>query len=487
MKKVLSFLFVALMATTAAFADKTFILTGEQLTGTASTEEATYTYGDFNIVMSAGAKMISSKNSLKAFDTENGAILIGKKDAYIYNSTAFGKGIKSFNLYTNKGASKNVSVSVTFSSKPVTAAATGDNVFAAKLDVLDTVYNLTDYLPEGAKYFYYTVTNAYNSQVQFEVVYEEDANAVSAPVFVTEGTSFTGSMRVELSAAEGTAIYYTLDGTEPTAASTLYEAAISLTETTTIKAVAVRVADGAMSAVVSKTFTKMVKMTVAEVIAAESGTNVMFEGNVMAVANAGVVIADETGFIYLYKSNHGLNIGDQVRVSGAVSVYKDMNQMTSAAEVEILGTTSVTYPTAEEWTGASMEEWIAAPSRKYVTVEGTLAISGDYVNLTVEGVTESETVVNMASVLKPIEDITDLNGKIVIVTGYALYVTSSTKNNVTTNYAYIAATSIVEKDESTTGLNDITVDGKAHKVIENGVIYIYRNGVRYNALGSIAD
>lgn len=40
---------------------------------------------------------------------------------------------------------------------------------------------------------------------------------------------------------------------------------------------------------------------------------------------------------------------------------------------------------------------------------------------------------------------------------------------------------------STTALDNITVDNKAHKVIENGVIYIYRNGVRYNALGSIAD
>ena len=57
-----------------------------------------------------------------------------------------------------------------------------------------------------------------------------------------------------ISGPEGAAIYYTVDGSTPTSASTAYTEAIALTDTTTVKAVAVK--DGVSSAVSSKTFTK---------------------------------------------------------------------------------------------------------------------------------------------------------------------------------------------------------------------------------------
>ena len=80
---------------------------------------------------------------------------------------------------------------------------------------------------------------------------------VAAPVFKPDGTtSFRGTQTVEISCATpGASIYYTTDGTTPTSTGTVYSGAISLTSTTTIKAIAVK-ADMNDSAVAEATFTR---------------------------------------------------------------------------------------------------------------------------------------------------------------------------------------------------------------------------------------
>ena len=80
---------------------------------------------------------------------------------------------------------------------------------------------------------------------------------VAAPVFKPDGTtSFRGTQTVEISCATpGASIYYTTDGTTPTSTGTIYSGAISLTSTTTIKAIAVK-ADMNDSAVAAATFTR---------------------------------------------------------------------------------------------------------------------------------------------------------------------------------------------------------------------------------------
>lgn len=76
---------------------------------------------------------------------------------------------------------------------------------------------------------------------------------VAAPTFAGE-TQFTDTTQVSMSAESGASIYYTLDGSTPTAASTVYSGPVTLSETTTVKAVAVK--DGVSSSVTSRTYTK---------------------------------------------------------------------------------------------------------------------------------------------------------------------------------------------------------------------------------------
>ena len=80
------------------------------------------------------------------------------------------------------------------------------------------------------------------------------APTVAVPTFsVAEGT-YLGTQSVEINCATvGADIYYTLDGTDPSSASTPYSSAISITETKTLRAIATK--GSAESAIASATYT----------------------------------------------------------------------------------------------------------------------------------------------------------------------------------------------------------------------------------------
>lgn len=78
-------------------------------------------------------------------------------------------------------------------------------------------------------------------------------STVSAPT-ISGSTPFAESTTVSMSAESGAEIRYTTDGTTPTAGSTLYSEPITLTATTTVKAIALK--NGLNSSVATKVFTK---------------------------------------------------------------------------------------------------------------------------------------------------------------------------------------------------------------------------------------
>ena len=79
-------------------------------------------------------------------------------------------------------------------------------------------------------------------------------NTTLANPTISGNTSFTESTQVTMSGPDGAEIHYTTDGSAPTSASALYSEAITLTNTATVKAIAIK--DGVSSEVTSKTFVK---------------------------------------------------------------------------------------------------------------------------------------------------------------------------------------------------------------------------------------
>lgn len=115
--------------------------------------------------------------------------------------------------------------------------------------------------------------------------------SVSAPS-INGTTPFETSTSVSMSAESGAEIRYTTDGSQPSANSTLYSAAITLTATTTIKAIAIK--DGVSSEVATSTFTKS-SAPVSDVTITVDGNNVAVGQEVTLESDNSIVITVPEG------------------------------------------------------------------------------------------------------------------------------------------------------------------------------------------------
>ena len=113
-------------------------------------------------------------------------------------------------------------------------------------------------LPEGTKGVKVEFSSQSNQVGISSIVitYESGSGevVVSAPQFSPAGGTYYEAQSVTLSTAtDGAAIYYTINGDEPSETSTKYEAPIAVSETTTIKAIAIK--EDVKSMMVEATYT----------------------------------------------------------------------------------------------------------------------------------------------------------------------------------------------------------------------------------------
>lgn len=190
---------------------------------------------------------------------------------------------------------------------------------------------------------------------------------VEAPTFSEEEGVYTEAISVEITAAEGCAIYYTLDGTDPSDESAVYEGAIEISEYTVLKAIAVDENDtpsNVTKAVYAFQNTKETAMSVTDALAwiaagKDATTEQYVEGVVTSITeistsygNGTYAIADEEGgeelVIYRgygldntkFTSTDDLKVGYKVIVYGTLVDYNGTKEMNSGNYIVSLDASS---------------------------------------------------------------------------------------------------------------------------------------------------
>ena len=151
------------------------------------------------------------------------------------------------------------------------------------------------------------------------------------PVFSPAGGNYLTAQTVSISSpTTGASIHYTTDGSDPTENSPVYSAPLTVSVTTTIKAVAT--ATGyANSAIAEATYSINETITIAEARALEIDEYGCVEGTVTFIDNRNVYVQDVTAGIVLFLNNNSvpsnLAIGDNVRAYGKRAVYNGLVEL----------------------------------------------------------------------------------------------------------------------------------------------------------------
>lgn len=162
-------------------------------------------------------------------------------------------------------------------------------------------------------------------------IHEQQTDAVATPTFTPGAGTFTSTLTVTINCAtEGATIYYTTDGNNPTPNSSVYNAPITISETTTVKAMGVK-QGMENSNIASATYTIIGTMTIATARGLEVNEYAMVQGVVTFIEGRNVYIQDATAGIDLYLNNNTvpseLTIGDMVTAYGKVAVYKGLVEL----------------------------------------------------------------------------------------------------------------------------------------------------------------
>ena len=148
------------------------------------------------------------------------------------------------------------------------------------------------------------------------------------------------------------------------------------------------------------------------------------QGTVSAAYARGFIVDDTTGAILVYlnaPSNYSL--GDVVKVKGAVTEYNSGMQFGNTAEITLVEKTkNFAFPTAQAMSGSELDAYLTAASIKFVSLTGTLSISGNYYNLNVDG---AATATGSLSFPNKGQIDGSLDGKKVTATGYLFSVSKS--------------------------------------------------------------
>ena len=337
------------------------------------------------------------------------------------------------------------------------------------------------------------------------------AASVAKPTFTPETAEFENEVSVSLACeTEGAEIFYTLDGTAPTAESAKYEAAFKLTKTTTVKAIAIKGED--KSAVATKVYTKALPTVLPDTITCELAAELALAGRTDNVIVKGYVVAIQDAWnsqhknvsFWMADTKDGSNtfeayrvacetaeeapaVGDLVWAKGTLTKY---NSTPETAQGGTFGILEKDMVPAVNLGAKTIEEFLALKNKK-----DTCILTGVVENIKMDS--KDNTQYNAYGNF----DLRDETGKVYI---YGLLtadgeskkfiemnINEGDELTVLAIYAEYNGTPqvndaiFVSVDRVPTAIDNTAVETKTFKTFENGQLVIIKNGIKYNATGAV--
>ncbi len=251
---------------------------------------------------------------------------------------------------------------------------------------------------------------------------------------ITGTDKFLTSSEITITQDEADAIYYTTNGNEPTTSSTQYTAPFTISETTTVKAIAVKGTD--VSAVAEVTFTKAAIMTIAQARdAIDAGgdlTNKYVKGIISQIdsynSNYHSItywISDDgttTDQLEVYsglagvvktqfESENDIHVGEEVIVKGTLKKYNSIYEFDKNNTIEAykslspiawstnaytaeLGSSTNEFPTLSGTDGLTITYSSSDPAKAEIAQDGTITLKATGETTITASSAATETYVN---------------------------------------------------------------------------------------------
>ena len=166
------------------------------------------------------------------------------------------------------------------------------------------------------------------------------------------------------------------------------------------------------------------EMKIYEVLSSPSGTAAIVTGTVAATYQRGFVITDGADYLLVYDGTKcAAKEKDNVKVSGTTSEYGGLIQLASPEVTVVSSGNALTLPSPKVLDAAAFDAY-SSSKIEYISYEGTLSVSGNYVNVEVAGATKHT---GSLAYINDSFNAKSFDGAVVKVTGFYVGLASNNK------------------------------------------------------------
>lgn len=203
------------------------------------------------------------------------------------------------------------------------------------------------------------------------------------------------------------------------------------------------------------------EMKISEVLSSPSGTAAIVTGTVAATYQRGFVITDGADYLLVYDGTKcAAKEKDNVKVSGTTSEYGGLIQLASPEVTVVSSGNELTLPSPKVLDAAAFDAY-SSSKIEYISYEGTLSVSGNYVNVEVAGATKHT---GSLAYINDSFNAKSFDGTVVKVTGFYVGLASNNKyvNTMVTDlvpgasdYLTVSTTTLSAAADATTATFDV--------------------------------